>query len=289
MPLKVLKPTTPTRRHTVLLDNSALDKKRPEKTLTKSVKYKAGRNFRGKQTARHRGGRAKRLYREIDFIRDKHDVPGVVESIEYDPNRSVNIALVKYADGERRYILAPSSIKVGSKIEAGEKAPIRVGNALPMKKIPAATFVHNVELKRGNGGTFGRSAGTSIQIQGGAKGYIQLKLPSGEIRLVREENYATIGTLGNTDHKNVKFGKAGRKRKMGIRPTVRGVAQSGANHPHADGQGKGGRHGTGGPAKDPWGNRVGTRTRKNKRTNKFIVKRRSVGKGRKFKKYKTIV
>ncbi|KXK26183.1 MAG: 50S ribosomal protein L2 [candidate division WS6 bacterium OLB20] len=289
MALKLYKPTTPTRRHTVLIDYRKLTKKSPEKALTENVKYSAGRNTRGKQTVRGKGGRVKRKYRVIDFARDKHDVPATVEAIEYDPNRTAFIALLKYADGERRYILAPQGLKVGDEVTAGEKAEIKLGNSLPLKKIPAATYVHNVELLPGKGGTMGRSAGTEIQIQGGAKGYVQLKLPSGEIRLVREECYATIGTLSNADNKNKKLGKAGRKRKMGVRPTVRGVAQSGATHPHGDGQGKSGRHGTGGPAKDKWGNPVGKRTRRNKRTNKFIVRRRPNKNGRKSKKYKTII
>lgn len=289
MALKLYKPTTPTRRHTILIDHSSLSRKQPEKKLTTKIGYNAGRNSRGVITIRHRGGRVKRKYRLIDFARDKHNIPAVVEALEYDPNRTSFIALLKYADGERRYILAPNGIKVGDKLMSGDKAEIKVGNALPLKKIPAATFVHNVEILPGKGGTLGRSAGTFIQIQGGAKGYIQLKMPSGEVRLVREECYATIGSLSNAENKNKKLGKAGRKRKMGFRPTVRGVAMSGGTHPHGDGQGKSGRHGTGGPAKDKWGNTVGTRTRKNKRTNKFIVHRRPNKKGRKSKKYKTII
>lgn len=289
MALKTLKPTTPTRRHTIVLDYSHLSKKKPEKRLTKKVPYKAGRNSRGVITVRHKGGRVKRQYRIVDFKREKHDVPAIIEAIEYDPNRTADLALLKYLDGERRYILAPIGLKIGDQVVAGENAPIRIGNALPLKKIPAATMVHNVELKKGEGGVLARSAGAGVQIQGGAKGYIQVKMPSGEIRLVREECYATIGTIANVDHKNIKIGKAGRRRKMGIRPTVRGVAMSGATHPHGDGQGKSGRHGTGGPAKDPWGNRVGARTRRNKLTNKYIVKRRPNKKGRKSKKYKTII
>lgn len=290
MALKILKPTTPTRRHTVLVDYSkVVTKTKPEKKLTKKVKNNAGRNSKGRITVRHKGGGVKRKYRQIDFMRDKIDVPAKVEAIEYDPNRTANIALVLYVDGERRYILAPNGLKVGDEINTGEGAPIRPGNALPLKKVPAGTFVHNVEVSKGKGGIIGRSAGAALQIQGGSKGYIQLKMPSGEIRLIKEDCYATIGTVGNIDHKNVKLGKAGRKRRKGIRPTVRGVAQSGGKHPHGDGQGKGGRHGTGGPAKDPWGNKQGTRTRKNKTTNKYIISRRPGKKGRRFKKYKTII
>lgn len=291
MAVKKLKPTTSTRRHTVLVDYSKrLTKgKKAEKKLTRNLKKNAGRNTSGSISVRHRGGRVKRKYRDIDFKRDKHDVPAVVEAIEYDPNRTSNIALLKYADGERRYILCPEKLNEGDEVMAGEKAPIKPGNALPLKKIPSGTFVHNIEMKPGQGGIIGRAAGAAIQIQGGAKGYIQLKMPSGEVRLVKETCYATIGNVGNLDHKNEKVGKAGRNRRRGIRPTTRGVAMSGGKHPHGDGQGKGGRHGTGGPAKDPWGNRLGKRTRKNKQTDKYIVKRRTSRKGRRFKKTKTII
>ena len=289
MALRKLKPTTPTRRHTELLDYSVLTVSKPHKGLVKKVVYKAGKNFRGKQTVRHRGGRVKRMYRMIDFKRDKFDVPATVETIEYDPYRSANIALLKFADGERRYIIAPSKLQIGDEVISGEKAPIKIGNALPLKKIPASTYVHNIETTRGNGGIIGRAAGSAIQIQGFTKDYAQLKMPSGEIRLVRSECLATVGTVGNIDSKNVKLGKAGRKRRMGIRPTVRGVAMSGGKHPHGDGQGKSGRHGPGGPAKDRWGNLVGKKTRNNKTTNKYIITRRPNKKGRKHKKYKTIV
>jgi len=289
MALKVLKPTTSTRRHTILLDYSILTKKKPEKSLLIYRKYKAGKNSRGKLTVRTQGGRVKRKYRVIDFKRDKRDIVAVVEAIEYDPNRTAFIALLKYNDGERRYILAPKGLEVGNKVSAGDKAEIKIGNALPLKKIPASTIVHNVELTPGKGGILGRSAGSQIQIQGGAKGYIQLKMPSGEIRLAREDCYATIGVVSNIENKNKKIGKAGRNRHLGIRPKVRGVAQSGGTHPHGDGQGKSGRHGTGGPAKDKWGNKVGKRTRFNKLTNKYIIKRRPNKKGRKSKVYKTII
>ncbi len=273
--LKKFKPTTPTRRHTVLVDTRSLDKPTKVKKLLKVLKGSTGRNSSGRLTVRHKGGRPKRQYRIIDFKRDKYDIPAVVESIEYDPNRSANIALLKYADGERRYILAPKGLKVGQKIVSGEKnVPIVVGNAMPLKNIPSGMMVHNVELNRGQGGKLGRSAGIGIQIQGGDKHYVQLKMPSGEIRLVREENFATIGEIGNEDHQNVKLGSAGRKRRMGIRPTVRGTAQS-DTHPHSGGQGKGGRHGPGGPAKTPWGKKQGTKTRTRKYTDKYIIKRRT--------------
>jgi large subunit ribosomal protein L2 len=287
MAVKIFKPTTPTRRHTVLLA-SHLERTRPHKQLTGNVKYDAGRSS-GRLTVRHKGGRVKRAYRIIDFKRDKYDTVALVETIEYDPNRSSDIALLIYSDGERRYILAPFGLKKGDSVVSGETVAVKVGNSLPLKKIPAATTVHNVEITRGHGGILGRAAGTGILIQGGTKGYIQLKMPSGEIRLVREECYATVGTLSNPDHKNEKSGKAGRNRWRGIRPTVRGVAMSGGKHPHGDGQGKSGRHGPGGPAKDKWGNRVGLKTRKNKRTHKFIVQRKTNKRGRKNKKYKTVV
>jgi len=289
MALRQFKPTTPTRRGTELLDYSKITETTPYKPLLKNVPYDAGKNFRGKQTVRHKGGRVKRRYRIIDFKRDKFDIPAVVETIEYDPNRTSNIALVKYSDGERRYILAPVNLKVGDVVVSGEKVAIKVGNTMPLKNIPASTFVHNIETKRGNGGIIARAAGSAIQIQGFVKEYAQLKMPSGEIRLLRSDCMATIGLVGNIDTKNIKFGKAGRKRKMGIRPTVRGVAMSGGKHPHGDGQGKSGRHGPGGPAKDRWGNKVGKKTRNNKSTNKYIIQRRPNKKGRKHRKYKTIV
>jgi large subunit ribosomal protein L2 len=289
MALKALKPTTSTRRHTVVIFNKAVAKVRGTKSLMTNLKYAAGRNASGRITVRHKGGRVRKHYRMIDFMRDKKDVPAVVETIEYDPNRSSYIALVLYKDGERRYIIAPDELKIGDEIVSGENVEIKVGNAMPLSKIPSGMYIHNVEIHKGQGAIIGRSAGTKIQLQGGSKGYIQLKMPSGEIRLVKEDCYATIGSVSNSEHSNQKFGKAGRKRLMGIRPTVRGVAQSGGKHPHGDGQGKSGRHGPGGPAKDKWGNRVGTRTRKNKVTNKFIVNRRPVRSGRKYKAFKSIV
>jgi len=289
MSLKALKPTTPTRRHTIVLVNKDVKKNRPNKSLTTTLKYFAGRNQSGKITVRHKGGRVKRNFRVIDFKRDKRDIPAIVEQIEYDPNRSAFIALLLYKDGERRYIIAPETLSKGDEIIAGENVPVKIGNALPLKKIPNAMYVHNIELHKGMGAVMGRSAGTMIQIQGGSKGYIQLKMPSGEIRLIKEDCYATIGIVSNSEHSNTKIGKAGRKRHMGIKPTVRGVAMSGGKHPHGDGQGKSGRHGPGGPAKDRWGNRIGKRTRVNKVSTKFIVKRRTVRSGRKFKSTKSIV
>lgn len=287
MALKTFKPKTPSLRHSVLIDRSELFKGRAHKSLVSNTKRSTGRNNQGRITTRHRGAGVKKLYRVIDFKREKHDILGIVERVEYDPNRTAFIALIKYADGERRYILSPDGIKAGDKVQSGENVSIATGNALPLNKIPQGTMVHAVELWPGRGATMARSAGTSVQVMGGDKGYIQLRLPSGEIRLVRESCYATIGTVSNPDQKNVKYGKAGRKRLMGVRPSVRGVAMS-IKHPHGGGQGKGGRHGTGGPKKDRWGNLIGTRTRKGKNVNnKFIVRRRA--EKNKFKSYKTVI
>ncbi|HEY9886717.1 MAG TPA: 50S ribosomal protein L2, partial [Vampirovibrionales bacterium] len=264
MALKKYKPTTPTLRHTVLVDKSDLWKGAPHKALTRSLKSSGGRNNSGKITVRHRGGAVKKQYRVIDFKRDKRDIPGTVERIEYDPNRTAFIALIKYVDGERRYIIAPEDVNVGDEIISSEEAPIKPGNAMPLKRVPQGTFVHAVEMYPGRGAILGRSAGTAIQVMGSDKGYVQLKMPSGENRLVKEDCYATFGTTSNPDQKNVKLGKAGRKRRKGIRPGVRGVAMS-YKHPHAGGQGKSGRTGTGGPKKDAWGNKVGKRTRKDRK------------------------
>ncbi|MCA9387318.1 50S ribosomal protein L2 [Candidatus Dojkabacteria bacterium] len=287
MALKKFKATSPGIRHAVLIDRSDLSKEGPHKSLTRKIKRNVGRNNRGVITTRHKSAGVKKLYRQIDFKRDKKDVPAIIESVEYDPNRTAFISLVKYADGERRYILSPDDTKVGDEIISSEEAPIRPGNSMPLKRIPQGTYVHSVELRPGAGATIGRSAGTSIQVMGGDKGYIQLKMPSGEYRLVKEDSYATIGTVSNPDQKNVKYGKAGRKRKKGIRPSVRGVAMS-YKHPHGGGQGKSGRHGTGGPAKDRWGNKIGKRTRRDRKvSSKFIVRRRPSK--NKFKKYKTVI
>ena len=273
MALKRWKPTTPGLRHKVRVDRSNLAKKTaaPKKLLV-TLKSKAGRNNQGKITVRHRGGRVKRKYRVIDFKRDKFDIPGKVVSIEYDPNRTANIALVQYVDGEKRFILAPAGLQVGQTvISSKDEVPIEVGNATILRNIPSGVYVHNVEMYPGRGGQLGRSAGAAIQVQGQTGKYVQLKMPSGEIRLVHGECMATIGTVGNEEHVYEKLGKAGVKRHMGIRPTVRGVAMHAQAHPHGGGEG---RTGTGRPAKDPWGHRKGTRTRRNKRTDKFIVKRR---------------
>lgn len=282
MALRETKPTTPTRRHTVFLDNkNRLTKKKPEKALTAKVSYNAGRNSKGRITTRHKGGRVKRKYRLVDFKREKIGVKGKVKAIEYDPNRSANIALIAYEDGEKRYILSPEGMKVGRIVVTAEDAPIRVGNVLPLKNIPSGMAVHNIELVKGNGGQLCRSAGNSAQIMGISGEYVQIKMPSGEIRLVYGENYATIGEVGNADHSNVKLGKAGRNRYKGIRPSVRGMAMHADGHPHGGGEGKGQ---IGGQRKDVYGNRFGLKTRRNKRTNKFIIKRRSTKRRPKVKK-----
>lgn len=287
MALKKYRPITAGSRHAILIDRRELSDVTPHKSLVVSKKGSGGRNNQGRLTIRHRGGGVKRQYRVIDFKRDKRDIKGEVETIEYDPNRTAFIALIKYVDGERRYILAPNNLKVGDKIESGEKAEISVGNSMPLNKIPQGTFVHAVELYPGKGAQLARSAGTNIQVMGGDKGYVQLKMPSGELRLVKETCYATVGVVSNPDKKNVKLGKAGRRRNKGIRPSVRGVAMS-IKHPHGGGQGKSGRHGTGGPKKDYWGNLVGRRTRKGRSVrNKFIIKRRPEKNA--FKKNKTVI
>lgn len=287
MALKTFKPTTASRRHTVLVDRSGLSKKSAHKPLLAKNNKTTGRNNRGVITIRHRGGGVRGQYRMIDFMRTKRDIPAVVETVEYDPNRTAFIALLKYADGERAYILAPDGIEVGQQIQSGAEAPIEVGNATTLARIPQGSFVHAVELWPGQGAKIGRSAGTNIQVMGRNQDYVQLKMPSGEIRLVHHTAYATVGMVSNPDHKNEKLGKAGRSRMRGVRPTVRGVAMS-INHPHAGGQGKKGKGIIGGPAQDPWGNRLGKRTRKHRKpTSKFIVSRRPSQ--HKFKKYKTIV
>ncbi len=276
MALTKYKPTTPTRRFTVLLKSEK--RNNPEKSLLSPMKSKAGRNNQGRITTRHQGGGVKRRYRNIDFKRDKYDVPAVVKSIEYDPNRTANIALLVYKDGEKRYIIAPSGLKEGAILVSGEKAPINIGNSLPLKNIPLGATIYNIEIRRGKGGQLVRSAGALAQIQSMDKGYVQIKLPSGEIRLVNGENYATIGGVGNEELINIKLGKAGRSRYLGIRPGVRGMAMHAEQHPHGGGEGKGQ---VGGVAKDIWGNRRGRNTRKNKVSSRFIIKRR---KGKKLNK-----
>jgi large subunit ribosomal protein L2 len=252
---------------------SEITKKEPEKSLLAPLKKKAGRNNSGRMTVRHRGGGAKRAYRIIDFKRDKPGVPGKVNAIEYDPNRSARIALIFYLDGEKRYILAPNGLKVGDMIKAGPDAEIRVGNALPLRLMPTGTTIHAIELKPGRGAQMARSAGASAQLMAREGDYALLRMPSGEVRRVRSDCMATIGQVGNMDHANIKLGKAGRKRHLGIRPTTRGSAMNPPDHPHGGGEGKA-PIGMPGP-KTPWGKpALGHRTRKNKVTQKYIVRRR---------------
>jgi len=272
MAVRSFKGITPGQRQTILVDYSELDKVEPYKPLTTSLNKTGGRNSYGRITVRHRGGGAKRKYRILDFKRDKRDIWATVETVEYDPNRTAFIALVLYTDGERRYILSPAGLKKGDKILAAESADIKPGNALPLKNIPFGTMINNVELRPGKGGQMARSAGSYCQLAGRTAGYAQLKMPSGELRRVPEGCYATIGVVSNSDHGNTKIGKAGRKRWMGIRPTVRGVAMNPVDHPHGGGEGRtsGGRH----PV-SPWALPTkGYKTRNNKRTDKFIITRR---------------
>lgn len=281
MALKRYKPTTATRRHTALIDNTKLSKVAPEKSLTTKVRYRAGKGSTGRITIRHKGGRVKRKYRVIDFLRDKYDIAAVVKTIEYDPYRSANIALLQYSDGEKRYILSPDGLNIGEELHSGNEVEIKIGNALPMEKIPTGMMLHNIELTKGRGGVLCRSAGTSAQLMAIDSGYAQLRMPSGEVRLVKASNYATIGELGNKEHGNVKIGKAGRNRYKGIRPSVRGMAMHAVEHPHGGGEGKGQ---IGGMRKDIYGNKWGRKTRKNKRTNRFIVKRKTTRQRPKVKK-----
>jgi len=270
--IKTYNPTSPAIRFRTTLDTKDLSTERPLKRLTESKKRISGRNNKGRLTIRHRGGGHKRLYRIIDFRRDKREIPAKVVSLEYDPNRSARIALLSYADGEKRYILAPDGLTVGKSVVAGEVADILVGNALPLKNIPLGTMIHNIELKKGKGGQMARSAGTAAQLLAKEAGYAQIKMPSGETRMVHLDCYATIGQVGNLNSENVSIGKAGRTRWMGIRPTVRGVVMNPIDHPHGGGEGKtsGGRH----PV-SPWGMPTkGYKTRNNKRTQRFIIKRR---------------
>jgi large subunit ribosomal protein L2 len=272
MALKTFKPTTPGRRQLVLVDRSDLWKGSPEKGLTEGLRSKGGRNNTGRITMRWRGGGHKRRYRIIDFKRDKVDMPATVERLEYDPNRTAFIALVSYTDGEKRYIIAPQRLAVGDVVVAGEKVDIKPGNAMPLKSIPVGTIVHNVELKVGKGAQLARSAGTYVQLVGKDQGYAQLRLTSGELRMVRAECMATIGAVSNPDQQNVSLGKAGRAVWLGRRPNVRGVAMNPIDHPHGGGEGRtsGGRH----PV-TPWGKPTkGKKTRNNKKTDRLIMRRR---------------
>ena len=275
MGIKKYNPTTPGMRGMTVSTFVEITTSTPEKSLTKTLKKHAGRNQRGKITVRHRGGGYRPKYRIIDFKRSKDDIPAKVATIEYDPNRSANIALVVYADGEKRYIIAPNGLKVGDVIESGAAADIKVGNALPIANIPVGTIIHNVELKPGKGAQMVRSAGNGAQLMAKEGEFAQVRLPSGEVRKVRMECRATIGEVGNGDHQNISIGKAGRKRHMGIRPTVRGSVMNPNDHPHGGGEGKAGI-GRVGPV-TPWGKpALGLKTRKrSKDSNRYIVKRRN--------------
>lgn len=274
MGIKTFTPYTPSRRHMTGSDFTDITATKPEKSLVVSLNRKAGRNNQGKITVRHRGGGSRRKYRIIDFKRRKDDVPATVATIEYDPNRTANIALLHYADGEKAYILAPLGLKVGTTLMSGEKAEIKVGNCLPMANIPVGTEVHNIELYPGKGGQLVRSAGNSAQLMAKEGKYATLRLPSGEMRMIPLSCRATIGQVGNNDHELITIGKAGRKRHMGYRPTVRGSAMNPNDHPHGGGEG---RTGIGRPGPStPWGKpALGLKTRKpNKKSNKLIVRKR---------------
>ena len=275
MAMKHFRPTTPSLRNMTVSTFDEITKKTPEKSLLATKKKNSGRNSYGRITVRHQGGGNRQKYRIIDFKRNKDDMTATVVGIEYDPNRSANIALITYADGEKRYIIAPKGIKVGMKIESGENADIKVGNALPLANIPEGTMVHNIELKAGKGGQMARSAGSSVQILGREGRYTLLRLTSGEVRKVLSTCRATIGEVGNADHELVNLGKAGRKRHMGIRPTVRGSVMNPNDHPHGGGEGRA-PIGRKGPV-TPWGKpALGQKTRKNKKSsNKLIVRRRN--------------
>jgi len=273
MAVKVYKPTSPGRRGMTSYTFEEITSTQKVRTLTKSQRKRGGRNTQGRITVRHRGGGHRQDYRIVDFKREKRDIPAKVAAIQYDPNRSARIALLNYADGERRYIIAPVDLRVGDTIVTSATAEIRAGNTLPISGIPVGTLVHNIELQIGKGGQIARAAGTAAQLLAKEGEYAQVRLPSGEVRLIPQNCLATIGEVGNLDHSNVKLGKAGRKRHLGIRPTVRGTAMSPRDHPHGGGEG---RQPTGMPGpKSPWGKPTrGYKTRHNQRTDKFIVKRR---------------
>jgi large subunit ribosomal protein L2 len=271
MPVRKYKPTSPARRSMSVSTFEEITKKKPERSLIEPLKKHAGRNNRGRITTRHRGGGNKRFYRIIDFKRDKTSVPAKVAAIEYDPNRSARIALLFYVDGEKRYMLAPLGIRVGDMVVAGPDAPIRTGNALPLRNIPTGTQIHNIELSPGRGGQLVRSAGTAAQVMAKVGDYAQIRMPSGEVRLVHLNCMATLGQVGNVDHENIEIGKAGRSRHMGRRPTVRGSVMNPRDHPHGGGEGKAP---IGGQPKTKWGKPAFRRTRNSKRTDNMIVRRR---------------
>ena len=267
-----LKPTTPGQRFVTISDFAEITTDKPEKSLLRNLKKHSGRNNQGRVTCRHQGAGHKQAYRIIDFKRDKINIPATVQTIEYDPNRNVRIALVFYADGEKRYVLAPLNLKVGDKIQSGPDSEINIGNALPLNNIPLGTIVHNIELVPGKGGQMVRSAGTGAQVMAKEGDYVTLKLPSSEMRMVHKNCYATIGILGNLDYKNVNLGKAGRRRWVGIKPTVRGVAKNPVDHPHGGGEGK---SPIGGQPQTPWGKpAMGYKTRHSKQSDKYIVRKR---------------
>jgi large subunit ribosomal protein L2 len=276
MAIKIYKPTTPSRRNMTGYSFDEITKSKPERKLIVLRKAHAGRDNKGRISVRHQGGGERQYIRMVDFKRNKIGIPARVSAIEYDPNRTARLALLVYADGEKRYIIAPVGLKVNDAVMAGPTAEIRPGNSLPISSIPVGTMIHNIEMKEGKGGQLVRSAGTSAQLLAKEGDYAQVRMPSGEVRLIRQMCYATIGQVGNTDHSNIKLGKAGRKRHMGIKPTVRGTAMSPRDHPHGGGEG---RQPTGMPGpKTPWGKPTrGYRTRRNKGSNQYIVRRRNAG------------
>lgn len=279
MAVKIYKPITPSLRNMTGYSFEEITKTRPERSLIVVRKKHAGRNVHGRVTVRHQGGGSRQFIRLVDFKRNKRDIPAKVSAIEYDPNRTARLALLVYADGEKRYILAPVGLKVGDAVVTSRTADIRPGNSMPISSIPVGTLIHSIELAEGRGAQMVRAAGAAAQLLAKEGDYAQVRLPSGEVRLVRQTCYATIGQVGNLDHSNIKLGKAGRKRHLGIRPTVRGTAMSPRDHPHGGGEG---RQPVGMPGpKTPWGKpTLGYKTRRNKRTNQYIVRRRNANSGR---------
>lgn len=274
MPVKKYKPVTPGTRGMTGYTFDEVTKSKPERSLLVPLRKSGGRNAQGRITVRHRGGGHRRYIRLVDFKREKHNIPAKVAAIEYDPNRTARLALLHYADGEKRYIIAPLDVKVGDMLVSGPQAEIRSGNSLPIANIPVGTMIHNIEVKEGRGGQLVRSAGGAAQLLAKEGDFAQIRMPSGEVRLIRQVCYATIGQIGNLDHSNVKYGKAGRKRHLGIRPTVRGSAMTPRDHPHGGGEGRQ-PIGLPGP-KSPWGKpTLGYKTRRNKKTDQYIVRRRS--------------
>ena len=278
MPVRIYKPTSPGRRGMSVSTFEEVTRTRPERSLLEKKTSTAGRNNQGRMTSRHRGGGVKRRYRVIDFKREKFGVPAKVFSIEYDPNRSARIALLHYLDGAKRYILAPQGLKVGDMVMSGPEAEIRVGNAMPLRNVPTGSVIHNIELRAGRGGQIVRSAGVAAQLMAKEGDYAVVRLPSGEQRLIHLNCMATLGQVGNLEHENIKIGKAGRSRYLGRRPHVRGSVMNPVDHPHGGGEGRAPR---GGQPQTPWGKpALGFRTRHNKRTDKFILRRRNSGRGR---------